>query len=94
MTELAHPDRVAKVAAIRAAGLDPYPARGVSARPIAEVHADGGSVDEPGPIVGQRVTIAGRLLGLRDFGKLIFAPVRDRSGRMQVGLKKDLLTEW
>lgn len=94
MTELAHPDRVAKVAAIRAAGLDPYPARGVTARPIAEVHADGGSVDEPGASVGERVTIAGRLLGLRDFGKLIFAPVRDRTGRMQVGLKKDLLTEW
>ena len=94
MTELAHPDRVAKLEAMRAAGLDPYPARGVTARPIAEVHAGGGTVEAPGPLVGERVTVAGRLLGLRDFGKLIFAPVLDRTGRLQTGLKKDLLGEW
>ena len=94
MTDLAHPDRIAKLEAIRADGRNPYPPRGVQALPVAEVRAGAGTVEEPGQIVGERVTIAGRLMGLRDFGKLIFAPVLDRTGRLQVGLKKNELSEW
>ncbi len=94
MTELVHPDRVAKLAAIRAAGGDPYPARGVEAEPIEALHAAGGTVEQPGARIGETVTIAGRLLGLRDFGKLIFAPVLDRTGRIQVGMQKAKLSEW
>jgi lysyl-tRNA synthetase class 2 len=33
-------------------------------------------------------------MGLRDFGKLIFAPVLDRTGRLQVGLQQQRLGEW
>ena len=95
MTDLAHPDRLAKVAAMREAGADPYPARGLSdATPVEELLAGAGTPDDPGPLHGKRVCAAGRLLGLRDFGKLIFAPLRDRTGRMQTGLKKDTLSEW
>ncbi|HVS18347.1 MAG TPA: lysine--tRNA ligase [Planctomycetota bacterium] len=94
MTDLAQPDRLAKVAALRAAGRDPYPARGVDARPIAEVLAQAGTAEAPGPGVGKQFTVAGRLLGLRDFGKLVFAPLVDRSGRMQLGLKRDTLEAW
>jgi len=94
MTELAHPDRLAKVEAMRAAGVDPYPARGVVGTPIVELHASGGTASEPGPVIGERVTVAGRLMGLRDFGKLVFFPLQDRSGRLQVGLQKDRLTDW
>jgi lysyl-tRNA synthetase class 2 len=94
MSDLVHPDRLAKVAALREAGLDPYPARGVDARPIAEVLAGAGTSDAPGPGVGARVTVAGRLLGLRDFGKLVFAPLLDRTGRVQLGLKRDVLEAW
>ena len=94
MTDLAHPDRLAKIEKIREAGADPYPPRGVSAEPIEALIAGAGSAEEPGPRVGQRVTVAGRLLSLRDFGKLIFAPVLDRTGRMQVGLQKNKLGDW
>ena len=94
MTELAHPDRLAKVERMRAEGLDPYPPRGVEARPIEELHAGGGTPDDPGALIGERVTVAGRCVGLRDFGKLIFAPVVDRTGRVQVGMQKDRLAEW
>ena len=94
MTELAHPDRLAKIEKIREAGSDPFPARGVTAEPIEDLIAAAGSAEEPGPRVGERVTVAGRLLSLRDFGKLIFAPVQDRTGRMQVGLQKNKLSEW
>ncbi len=94
MTDLAHPDRLSKVEAMRAEGVDPYPPRGVQAQPIEAVLAGAGTPEEPGPTIGQTVTIAGRLLGLRDFGKLIFAPVLDRTGRLQVGLQKGRLGEW
>jgi len=94
MTELAHPDRLAKVAALRAEGEDPYPPRGVAGTPLADVLAGAGAPDAPGPLVGERVEVAGRLLGLRDFGKLIFAPLQDRTGRIQIGLQKDRLGAW
>ncbi|MEM6673673.1 MAG: lysine--tRNA ligase [Planctomycetota bacterium] len=94
MTDLAHPDRLAKLEAMRAEGVDPYPARGVEATSIEDVLVGAGTADDPGPLVGQTVTVAGRLLGLRDFGKLIFAPVRDRTGRLQIGLQKGRLGDW
>ncbi len=87
-TELVHPDRLQKLAALREAGFDPFPARGVENEPIASLIAAGGTPAEPGPRVGTRACIAGRLLALRDFGKLMFAPVLDRSGRLQVGFQK------
>ena len=33
-------------------------------------------------------------MGMRDFGKLIFCPVLDRTGRIQVGLQKSRLEPW
>ncbi len=94
MTDLAHPDRLAKIEAMRAEGVDPFPARGVDARPISDLIEGAGTAEEPGPLVGQSVTIAGRILGTRDFGKLIFAPVVDRTGRLQIGLQKGRLSDW
>ncbi len=94
MTDLAHPDRLAKVEAMRADGRDPYPARGVRGEAVADLRAAAASAAAPGERVGTRVTACGRLLGLRDFGKLIFAPLADRSGRLQVGLQKNRLGDW
>jgi lysyl-tRNA synthetase class 2 len=94
MTELAHPDRLKKLAELRAAGMDPFPARGVEAEPIAVLVAAAGTSREPGARSGTQATIAGRLLGLRDFGKLIFAPLQDRTGRLQVGFQKARLEAW
>ena len=79
MTELAHPDRLAKIEALRAEGIDPYPARGVAAEAIAKLLAQAGTPEAPGPRAGTTATIAGRLLAMRDFGKLVFAPVLDRA---------------
>jgi len=94
MTELAQPDRVAKLEELRKLGLDPFPARGVQARPIAEMLAGLGTSSAPGPLAGESVTLAGRMLNLRDFGKLIFFPLQDRSGRIQIGLQRDKLESW
>ena len=94
MTELIHPDRLQKLEALRAAGGDPFPARGVDAMPVAKIFEGGGTEEAPGPLIGETVTVAGRMLGLRDFGKLIFAPILDRTGRIQVGLQKNRLADW
>ena len=94
MTELAHPDRLKKLAELREAGIDPFPARGVEAEPIEELVRLGGTSAAPGPRIGTRACIAGRLLTLRDFGKLLFAPVIDRTGRLQVGFQKARLADW
>ncbi len=94
MTDLAHPDRLAKVASRREQGRDPDPARGVGATPIGELLAGIGTREAPGPLCGQEATAAGRLLSLRDFGKLIFAPLLDRSGQIQIGMARDRLEAW
>jgi lysyl-tRNA synthetase class 2 len=94
MTELAHPDRLKKLAELRAAGVDPFPARGVESEPIAELVRQCGTQAAPGQRHGTRATLAGRLLALRDFGKLMFAPLLDRTGRLQVGFQKSRLESW
>ncbi len=94
MTDLAQPDRVAKLEQLRAQGIDPFPPRGVQAVPIAAVLSGLGTAEQPGPLSGKTVTLAGRMLQLRDFGKLIFLPLIDRTGRLQVGLQRAKLESW
>ncbi|MFT4649588.1 MAG: lysyl-tRNA synthetase class 2 [Glaciecola sp.] len=94
MTDLISPDRLAKLQALREAGIDPFPPRGIQGTPIEELKVGMGSVEEPGPMVGQRATISGRIISWRDFGKLIFCPIGDRTGRLQVGLKKNELEDF
>lgn len=94
MTELAQSDRLAKIEALRAAGVDPYPPRGVVAAPIAELLVSAGTAEKPGPLSGEKVTVAGRMLQSRDFGKLMFAPLLDRTGKIQIGFQRDELATW
>jgi len=94
MTELAQPDRQKKLERMRADGPTPYPSRGVVATPSAELVASAGTAEEPGPMIGELVTVAGRMREMRDFGKLIFTWCGDRSGRIQIGLQKKRLDEW
>ena len=42
---------------------------------------------------GQTACAAGRIVLLRDIGKLIFITLRDSSGTIQLGLSKKILTE-
>ncbi|MEV6528753.1 MULTISPECIES: bifunctional lysylphosphatidylglycerol synthetase/lysine--tRNA ligase LysX [Streptomyces] len=62
---------------LRAAGTDPYPV-GIATRThtLAEVRA------------GQEVTVAGRVVLVRDFGGLVFAVLRDWSGDLQIALTR------
>ena len=87
MTELKGDDererRLAKVAALRRAGHDPYPVRFDRTHTAAEVHEHWDHL-EPGAETEDEVRVAGRLLLLRRQGKLTFATLRDGSGSLQL----------
>ncbi|WP_428950691.1 bifunctional lysylphosphatidylglycerol synthetase/lysine--tRNA ligase LysX [Streptomyces sp. cg35] len=70
-----------KLDRLRAAGIDPYPV-GVPARThtLADVTED---------LTGHEVTVAGRLMLVRDFGGVVFATLRDWSGDRQLALTRD-----
>ncbi len=67
--------RMAKLAPLADAGIDPYP---VAVRPT---HTAVTAHDAP---AGTAVRVAGRLLRIRDFGGVLFAVLRDWSGDVQL----------
>ncbi|WIG61991.1 MAG: Lysyl-tRNA synthetase (class II) [Ktedonobacterales bacterium] len=75
--------RLEKLAALREAGIEPYPTRSHRDTMAADALA---RYDE---LQGQTITIAGRLMQLREMGKAAFAHLEDGSGRIQIYIKRD-----
>jgi lysyl-tRNA synthetase class 2 len=75
--------RLAAVDAIRAGGGDPYPVRFDRDRTAASLHEEYGGL-EPGTETGVGVRVAGRIMLLRDQGKLAFATLRDGTAAIQL----------
>jgi lysyl-tRNA synthetase class 2 len=84
--------RLAKVEALRARGVDPYPVRFDRNHTIAELHDAYGGI-EAGADTGDAVRVAGRLLLIRRQGKLTFATMRDGTGSVQLFVSRDVLGE-
>ncbi len=82
-------ERRKKLDAIKAAGIDPYPAR--VKRSFAIEHAL--TKFEDLAASGEKMSLTGRLRSLRDQGKIIFADIEDESGQIQVVLKEDMLSD-
>lgn len=80
--------RQAKLEALEAEGVDPYPAAWATPDATADLKAR--FVDD-GPAVDGRV--AGRIVSLRSHGRTTFLHLEDRSGRIQVYLRRDELGE-
>jgi lysyl-tRNA synthetase class 2 len=80
--------RQEKLEQLRGMGIDPYGGRYEGAEPASDVKGRFKDDDD-----SQRARCAGRIVLLRDIGKLIFMTLRDRSGTIQVGLSKKLLAE-
>ena len=80
--------RQEKLSRIKEIGIDPYGGRYEGAEPAEDIKLRFKDGDE-----NQQARCAGRIVLLRDIGKLIFMTLRDRSGTIQVGLSKKLLAE-
>ena len=83
-------DRRAKLERLRESGIDPFPHSFEGVQPSASVHAAHGDLDA-GEETEVAYRVAGRLTGRREFGKAAFLDVTDRSGKIQVQVRKDVL---
>ena len=80
-------ERLRKLAALRELGLDPYPAHTQRTHDCATMVAQYDELD------GQEVSVAGRVLSIRSFGKLAFIKLQDASGAVQLYLQRDTMAE-
>jgi len=85
-------DRREKLDRLREVGIEPYPHtfEGVQAAAVVQRTHDG---LEAGEETEAAYRVAGRLTGRREFGKAAFLDVTDRSGKLQVQARRDLLGE-
>jgi len=75
--------RKAKLAALRARGIDPFQNKFTPTETCAEARDN--------YVEGREVSVAGRITAHRDMGKSMFIDVRDQSGRIQVYAQKNTL---
>jgi lysyl-tRNA synthetase class 2 len=87
-------DRRDKLQKLRELGIDPYGARTPDVKPLAAVRA----LHSPdfGQDGGPEVTVAGRVMFRKSFGKLTFMTLRDETGDLQVAADKKRVpeTDW
>ena len=81
--------RLEKLHRMQAAGIDPYPPRSAVTHTSAEAikafeASEAAAKDSAVPPTPIEATLAGRLRAIRPMGKLIFAHIEDRSGRIQL----------
>ncbi len=85
--------RVEKVEQLRAQGINPYPTRAHITHTAAEAIAAFEAAEAAGSSEPIPVCVGGRLRSTRAMGKLIFAHIEDRSGRVQLFLRINELGE-
>lgn len=74
-------ERLKKLSTLKEQGIDPYPSKSNRNTLISEV------VNHFDEKQGQEVCIAGRIVAIRSFGKLVFLKLRDISGEVQIFMK-------
>jgi lysyl-tRNA synthetase class 2 len=82
-------ERKKKLEALRAHGVNPYPARVTRTGDILD------ALDDFDALVaeGRTVSLTGRVRSFRDMGKIIFADIEDETGKIQAVLKEDTLVD-
>ena len=78
-----------KVQALRNLGIDPYDSSFCKTHDIEEVRNNAEELINK----DTKVKIAGRIMALRRHGKAVFADLQDRTDRMQVYFRKDIIGE-
>ncbi len=77
--------RLTKLKVLQSRGVDPYPVGRPPSHTVARALSGQGG--------GQAVSVAGRVLRVRDFGGVLFAQLRDWSGELQLVLDNSVLSE-
>ena len=80
-------ERLRKLEELRKIGINPYPAD------VKRTHLSGDIIRQFEKLAGQTATVAGRITGIRKFGKLAFIVVKDFSGEIQLFLQDGNLSE-
>src|SRR6476660_7667972 len=83
--------RLAQVEAIRARGDDPYPVRFDRTHTLGEVREQWDDNVDAGASTDDVVRVAGRVVGKRRQGKLLFADLRDATGTVQLFVSKGVV---
>lgn len=71
-------ERLRKLEALRQLGVDPYPARAERTHLVQAVH------EQFAELEGKEITVAGRIISIRKFGKIAFVVIKDQSGQVQL----------
>ena len=82
-------ERVRKLVALRAAGIEPYPITTERTHEIAQVRETFDELERTGAMC----TIVGRITAIREHGGSVFIDLFDGSGSFQGFLKRDVLSE-
>ncbi|MBA2631345.1 MAG: lysine--tRNA ligase [Thermoleophilaceae bacterium] len=83
-------DRRAKLERLRAGGIDPFPHEFDGVTPVSRVHEEHSGLAD-GEETDAAYRVAGRLAARRGHGGAAFLDLVDRSGRIQVHARKDVL---
>ncbi len=75
-------ERLRKLEELRKLDINPYPAK------TRRTHMAGEITSTFDKLEGQEATVAGRIIGIRKFGKLAFIVFKDASGQLQLFLKE------
>lgn len=74
-------ERLRKLDELKALGVNPYPATAQRTHKMGDIVAGFDTLE------GQKATVAGRIAGIRKFGKLAFIVLKDASGQLQLFLR-------
>ena len=89
MSEYEREARRERLEALRQAGVDPFPARVAATQRIRDIRSRFDSLDaEALEAQGESVSIAGRIMAKRKFGKLMFVQLREDGSGLQVSVRK------
>ena len=86
--ELIIEERLKKLHALKANGFNPYPNKFERTHYASELIEKHKSLKN-GAKSTSKVSIAGRVMSIRDFGKIAFAVIQDSSGKIQINVQKD-----
>jgi len=76
-------ERLRKLDDLKKLGVNPYPAK------ANRTHLTSGILSKFDELENQQVTVAGRVVGIRKFGKLAFIVLKDASGQIQLFMRAD-----